>query len=168
LGHAVLAGLGIALACVASCRGATYAEWVASYGLSGDAAGMTADPDGDGMPNLMEYAFDGLSPVASNTSPTVIYVQYQLADNSWTALGGGQGAPPVGAKCYTVIRFKKRTAAVMLSYVPQASRDLNIWAWGSSAIEEWTDELGYTYARATGSADVERKAFMRVKVRTLD
>ena len=36
-----------------------YAEWVADHpGLSGDGAAAGADPDGDGIPNAMEYAMD--------------------------------------------------------------------------------------------------------------
>jgi len=169
--HVVLALLGIAVATLPRCRAESYAEWIASFGLSGDAAAMTADPDGDGRPNLMEYALADLSPVVPNPSQTEIFLQYLLPDNTWSALGDGRvngGAPPAGAKLYTVLRYKRRAAAQGLRYVPQSSSDLNIWAWGASAIEEWTDEQGYIYARATFSGDVFRKHFMRLKVSTLD
>jgi arylsulfatase A-like enzyme len=39
--------------------GVWYAGWAAQYGLSGTNALYTADPDGDGIPNLLEHAAGG-------------------------------------------------------------------------------------------------------------
>lgn len=39
--------------------GVWYADWAAQYGLSGTNALYTADPDGDGIPNLLEHSADG-------------------------------------------------------------------------------------------------------------
>ncbi|BCU79179.1 autotransporter-associated beta strand repeat-containing protein [Luteolibacter sp. LG18] len=36
-----------------------YDAWAANHGLTGLDAGKTADPDGDGQPNLLEFALDG-------------------------------------------------------------------------------------------------------------
>ena len=36
-----------------------YPAWAASYGLTGAAAEPTADPDRDGVPNILEFHFDG-------------------------------------------------------------------------------------------------------------
>ncbi len=43
----------------------SYAGWASSYGLVGIDADLDADPDGDGLANLAEYAFDG-NPVPPN------------------------------------------------------------------------------------------------------
>ena len=51
----------------------TYADWVASYGLTGDNAAATADPDNDGVPNLMEYGLAGRSPNAYDPPGTATY-----------------------------------------------------------------------------------------------
>jgi hypothetical protein len=45
-----------------------YDTWSTSFGLSGDNAAKTADPDGDGLINVVEYA-TGTSPVAALGTP---------------------------------------------------------------------------------------------------
>lgn len=45
----------------------TYASWAASYSLTGADALPTADPDGDGLTNLLEYAF-GSNPKAADVT----------------------------------------------------------------------------------------------------
>jgi hypothetical protein len=42
----------------------TFAEFMTRYSLTGSDALTTADPDGDRIPNLMEYALDGMDPTA--------------------------------------------------------------------------------------------------------
>jgi hypothetical protein len=49
----------------------TFSSWASQNGLSGAAAAMTADPDGDGLANLLEYAL-GKDPNSSNGSGTSV------------------------------------------------------------------------------------------------
>lgn len=44
-----------------------FATWATAQGLAGDAALATADPDGDGLPNLVEFALGG-DPLAADTA----------------------------------------------------------------------------------------------------
>ncbi|MDQ8200373.1 MBG domain-containing protein [Pelagicoccus enzymogenes] len=52
----------------------TFASWIAQYNLSGSRGSPNADPNGDGIPNLLAYAL-GISPIANNSElnlrPTV-------------------------------------------------------------------------------------------------
>ena len=87
---------------VTSASQAAYATWIANYpSLTGNATLGTADPDGDGFNNSMEFAFDGnptamtphlldsqtsggnmtISFVARNTSPAGVAYQVQSTTN---------------------------------------------------------------------------------------
>ncbi len=48
-----------------------YPAWAAGHGLTGDDALPTADPDGDGEPNLLEFA-TGQAPLARTTRPLAL------------------------------------------------------------------------------------------------
>ncbi len=90
---------------------------LASPAISGD----LADPDGDGIPNLLEYALN-LDPRAARTTglPTV----------GQTMLGGQQ---------YLTLTYTQVMGATGITYLPQASGDLSTWNGGS----------GYTVAVST-------------------
>lgn len=48
-----------------------YATWIAECGLAGLSADPMADPDGDGVVNLMEFALDGRDPAYSEPFPVM-------------------------------------------------------------------------------------------------
>jgi hypothetical protein len=92
-----------------------YQIWQASNFTSAELtnpaiSGDTADPDGDGIPNLMEYAF-GLNPkVANPNGMPVVGVQ---------KLGG--------TNSYLVISYKEVLYDTDISYTVQVSSDLITW-----------------------------------------
>jgi hypothetical protein len=59
-----------------------FQQWIASEGLSGPDAAPEADPDKDGRPNLLEYAF--LTPASSTNAP------YRPVPTAGTTLVDGQ------------------------------------------------------------------------------
>jgi hypothetical protein len=91
-----------------------YAEWAGSSGLSGPAAAEGAQPHGDGVPNLLKYAFrlDGSGADVRT-----------LAD-----AGGLAGLPDfsvIGSGAATVFRVEYlRRKGSGLSYLPKISSDL--------------------------------------------
>ena len=56
-----------AIAIVGASVGSPYDNWAASFSLAGPDADTTADPDGDGLVNLLEYALS-TSPVAGDSA----------------------------------------------------------------------------------------------------
>ncbi len=82
-----------------------FTAWLATNHLTGDAAQPTADPDGDGRANLVEYAL-GTSPTSPDTSSVGTLVE---TPNGW------------------VFRFTRPASATGLVYEVSSSSDLASW-----------------------------------------
>lgn len=83
---------------------------LADFGVSG----AEADPDGDGLPNLLEYAF-GLDPLTAE---------------------GGLGRPTPGEdEGRLTLTYIRRTDTADLDYVPEVSGDLSDWDSDATAVE---------------------------------
>lgn len=89
-----------------------YEAWATAKGLSGNNALATADPDHDGVPNYLEYAFN-MNPGASDLVP----VTSETVDIS--------GQP------WLVLHYRKWTdrVAAGLNYVPEHAATLTNWNW---------------------------------------
>ena len=118
-----------------------FANWIAAAGLTGPAAGATADADGDGVPNLLEYALGRLPNVAEN-APPITMVQ--------------EGAN-------LVCRYTRPKTTTGLTYQFQSSNDLVSWTPVAAApVVESTSALFDTMVLAL-PADVPRY-FLRLQV----
>ena len=83
----------------------TFDEWETLNGLTGTQRGASADPDGDGVPNLSEYAFS-LLPLT----------------------GDADGLPkPVLLADRVGVSFSRDTRKLDLTYEVEASSDLRTW-----------------------------------------
>jgi hypothetical protein len=127
-------------------RPLTYQDWAAGHGLSGPAADIYADPDGDGVCNLMEYAFN-LSPEAQDQSALP---QFQM--QSFTV----DQQPGI----YLSVQFLRQLGTSNLTYVVQGSSDLITWtdlctATGASAPSGpgFVSESGTGYQRQVLARD---------------
>jgi hypothetical protein len=70
-----------------------FTNWASSYGLTGAAASPTADPDHDGINNVLEYAF-GLNPAISNkTGIPTAWWSNGYGGICYRRLEGGNGMP---------------------------------------------------------------------------
>ena len=172
-GLALVCGLGT----LSEARALTYAEWIAGYpSITGNATLATADPDGDTITNLMEYALDGMSPTAfSGNSPSLpkVYFSLRAEDGTYgtpTATAPTPAAVAAAGSYHLLIRWKPRSGITDLRYVPQTNqKDLEHWGWGDSAVTTWTDGDGYSWARTNSDMKVwSGRGFMRLRVEAVE
>jgi sugar lactone lactonase YvrE len=108
-------------------RCANYTEWTQRCFRRDATTSQTApeaDPDGDGIPNAVEYAFD-LSPMH--------------ADHSGLPAGFLAAGPTQGD--YHAVNYRRRLGASDLHYDVQASTNLTQWA-GGATVEIQVTPLG--------------------------
>lgn len=103
-----------------------YAAWVVASGLTGDAAAVLADPDGDGIPNLVEFAL-GLAATQAGASGLP----------ALTAEGGA-----------LVFRFTRPKYLTGITYTVQTSPDLVDWTSTLTPTVESTTALTETLTAA--------------------
>jgi len=133
----------------------TYASWLSTWfdeTVVADPArratvwGELADPDGDGVVNLLEYAFGGDPMLASpDTRPQTHFVTE----------GGVE---------YLAVTFRPNPSAIDLLFEPQASSDLESWS-GGLVFVPGTDDRVLTY-RDSSPASAHQRRFLRVNVST--
>jgi pectate lyase len=121
----------------------TFATWVAAKGLSGGAAAATADPDGDALPNLVEYAF-GLDPTIADG-----------ADMSLRLSSSGAGQ--------WTVRYPQNRQMTGVTAVVESSPDLVTWTAlpGTPVVESSTstqDQLALVFTSAAP------RLFVRLRV----
>lgn len=117
----------------------------ANFGSTGAGENpANGDNDGDGVSNLLEYAF-GTNPREANLQP----VDYDLE--------------PIGQNRYLRIEIPKNPAATNLIYTVETCGDLAGWSAGTTVIEPSDDNV--LRARDTVAESEARQRFIRVKVR---
>ena len=109
-------------------------------------AGPGADPDGDGLPNLLEYAF-AFDPLVINREgrPTVATVGGRLT-----------------------LSFIRRTDTPDIAYIPEVSGTLATWGSGAGNVEEISVEtIGENLQRVTvrdASTEGGARRFIRLRI----
>jgi hypothetical protein len=93
----------------------TFAQWSASNGLSGDNADPSADPDGDGLSNLVEF-FAHLNPNAAATA----------ADRA--ALPQVDREPATGQPAYLILTYRLNAHITLTNVAYQIGTVLGTWS----------------------------------------
>jgi hypothetical protein len=131
----------------------SYEAWRAKHFTSGELAdptvsGDNADPDGDGLANLLEYA-NGVDPRTSSPAPRL------------TAAFDSEGTEP-----QFVVSFRRLLLAHEIDYTLESSDDLKSWSSVSAETSERTLNQDGTVTTQTriGMTEAPRTRFFRLRV----
>lgn len=149
-------------------RAIGYDSWAATAGLTAGELGAEANPSGDGISNLMKYAFN-LDPNESYIGPTATLMP--KLDASSPLPGGSAGLPyvAVGDDGRMVVQFvRRRNAANVVGYEVQFSSNLST-GWQPADGVPQVQILDATWERVTvrDTANNPKTRFGRVKVTDL-
>lgn len=118
------------------------AQWVVDKGLAGGNALLTADPDGDGIINLVEYAL--------NTNPSAP----DIAALPVVAMEGSN----------LTITYRKNKSAADLIFVVQSSSDLATWNDEGTGTQQTDLDASTESWKVTKPINSNTKLFLRVKI----
>jgi len=128
-------------------RPMTYQDWATGYGLLGTNADALADANGDGVRNLMEYAFN-LSPTVNESTNLPLF---SLQRRTVHGVSG----------TYLTVQFPRQLGQTNLTYFLEATSDLVNWtaictAAGSSPASGpgLISETGTAYLRQVLACDI--------------
>ncbi|HLP00646.1 MAG TPA: M6 family metalloprotease domain-containing protein [Opitutaceae bacterium] len=99
--------------------GTAYSDWTVAHALPSAAAAMAANPSGDGIENLLKFAFN-LNPSSVDTRT--------LTPGTGTAGLPTIGTTTVGGTTYLTVELLRRKDAAQLTYHVEASSDLASWS----------------------------------------
>lgn len=155
----------------------TFEDFVASHGLTGADADHLADPDKDGLVNLMEYAFDGFDPSKSDRSAKMI--------PGWVERDGDErlqygpfvsGQPPKDGHYYFAISWIPRPNTTGIRFEPEMSfstgraapgekaSGLRRWASGRGNVANRLEADGSITSIYQGRANIRDRSFWRIRV----
>jgi hypothetical protein len=122
--------------------------WLDGYDLPEESSGPNEDPDGDGIPNLLEYALAGGDPETSNAN---------LLPQLSTVEENGEE--------YLTLTVNKNSAASGLTFHVEACGDLTNWVGGAThvtVISETADQL--VVRDNTPISNSNERRFLRLRV----
>ena len=139
-----------------------FEEWMAAKGISGANSGDDEDFDGDGVPNLLEWAF-GTHPKLSSPG-SLSFNEGAIARGGPVTLSVSDGLG--GATQLAAFARRKDYAAEGLTYTVEFSGDLVTWtsAADNPAVIAGDDEIEIVTVPYPALTDGQTAAFFRVKV----
>ena len=103
-----------------------FLNWAAGFGLTGDDAAKTADPDHDGYNNLLEFATNS-DPTKGSSGPRVYPLVYAISGDNALTLTIAVRKDAVFAAAANPNQLKKTATKDKVVYTVEGSNDLGIW-----------------------------------------
>ncbi|MGJ8698034.1 MAG: lamin tail domain-containing protein [Verrucomicrobiaceae bacterium] len=138
-------------------EGLSYSDWLADNFTPGELgnpaiSGENADPDNDGISNLLEYA---LFSDPQSTDPLESLITSSFVED--------------GGQTYFTFTYRQRTPAPELTYIPQISTGLQTWREGPSHLVEFSNVdhgngSSTVTVRSTSPFTIQAREFARLKV----
>jgi hypothetical protein len=123
-------------------------------------SGDSADPDGDGLANLLEYAFH-----VSPTDPSAANLPSVVLDPAGAAAAKASGLTPLGVTSQTLaIVYAKAVGETELTFVVQQSSNLSQWSPASPVNEILSDDGVVQIVKAKVDTNAATKMFLRLQV----
>jgi hypothetical protein len=161
----------LCLLAASSLQGGTFAEFMTSHSLTGSDALADADPDGDRIVNLMEYALDGMDPTeldaGSSSMPVFCFARRTGSElGEWEYAGTMPPTDGLDGVYHTAILFRPRPGSVGIRYNPQISdvATLERWFDGCSAVRSEMMHDGQVMSVALTQGQRYKRFFMRLEV----
>lgn len=126
--------------------GNDFASWIATFDLAEGETGETADPDGDGISNLLEYALN-LNPTSAdrNALPQATILEE-------------------GGSSYLVLEVNKSSTASGISLIVESSSELQSWSSGEGNTVILEDSASVLRVRDAQPISDNSRRFLRLRV----
>ncbi len=123
-----------------------FVSWIAGFDVPEGQRGPQDDPDGDGIPNLIEYALD-LNPLVPDTGALPAGVVEADGDDNFLTL-----------------TINRNPDAIGITFLVEVSSDLVDWNSGDEHVTLLTDEPSVLKARDTTPITESNRRFIRLRV----
>lgn len=149
----------------------TFTEFATAYSLTGSDAQPTADPDHDGVPNLIEFALDGMSPttpdVSHSSMPQMVFVRRIGTElGQWEYAGTTPPTDGLDGIFHTALLYRPRPGVAGIRFIPKISDTSTLKRWfdGCSALRSEALTSGQIMSVCITQGQRYKRFFMRLEV----
>ena len=149
----------------------TFAEFMTTHSLTGSDATPTADPDNDRVPNLLEFALDGMDPTVSDSAhasmPQMVFMRRIGTElGQWEYAGSTPPTDGVDGIFHSALLYRPRPGVVGIRFIPKLADTSTLLRWfdGCSALRSEALPSGEILSVSITQGQRYKRFFMRLEV----
>lgn len=149
----------------------TFAEFMTTHSLTGSDAEPTADPDHDGVSNLIEFALDGMIPTAPDVNhasmPQMVFMRRIGTElGQWEYAGTVPPTDGIDGIFHTALLYRPRPGIVGIRFIPKISDTSTLKRFfdGCSALRSEALPSGEILSVSITQGQRYKRFFMRLEV----